>query len=84
MHIQYRLGPFGFWHSGAKDSSSNLALRDQQVALDWIQKYISDFGGDKSLVTVSGSSAGGQSVQLLLGKLLVMKMFLRYLSVQGP
>lgn len=37
---------------------ANNALRDQHVALLWIQKHISLYGGDPSRVTCIGESAG--------------------------
>ena len=38
----------------------NAGLLDQHFALQWIQKYIGLFGGNASLVTISGESAGGR------------------------
>ncbi|XP_067612788.1 glutactin-like isoform X2 [Eurosta solidaginis] len=57
--IQYRLGMLGF--SGTKTSNmpGNLGLMDTMLALEWVQQYISAFGGDKSKVTVFGESSGG-------------------------
>jgi len=66
VSIQYRLGPFGFLASDeiARKGVTNAGLRDQYFALQWVQAYISQFGGDGSAVTISGQSAGAGSVML--------------------
>jgi acetylcholinesterase len=46
----------------AEGGVSNLGLHDQRFALEWVQKYIHLFGGDKDRVTVFGESAGGGSI----------------------
>lgn len=71
VSINYRLGIGGFLASRqikeelSKDGFSgvgNFALTDQQVALDWVQRYIHNFLGDPKNVTIFGESAGGISV----------------------
>ncbi|TFK27827.1 alpha/beta-hydrolase [Coprinopsis marcescibilis] len=62
--IQYRLGLFGFL-SGShvqRNGALNAGLLDQDFALKWVQQHITKFGGDPSLVTIWGVSAGGGSV----------------------
>lgn len=63
--LNYRLGALGFLAGpsfNAEGGVSNVGLYDQRFALEWIQKYIHLFGGDKNRVTVFGESAGGGSI----------------------
>jgi carboxylesterase type B len=66
VSIQYRLGAFGFLASDEvyRNGVVNAGLLDQHFALQWIQSYVSLFGGNASQVTISGESAGGGSVML--------------------
>jgi para-nitrobenzyl esterase len=65
--LNYRLGALGFFSSPALDAtrlgapSGSDAIRDQQLALQWVQDNIANFGGDASNVTVFGESAGAIS-----------------------
>jgi para-nitrobenzyl esterase len=61
VRVTYRLGIFGYLNPSA-DGDDNLGLRDQIVALRWVQQHIAAFGGDPSRVTIFGQSAGGDSV----------------------
>ncbi|KAL0578841.1 hypothetical protein V5O48_003165 [Marasmius crinis-equi] len=60
VSFNYRLGPLGFPQGGeaGRKGALNLALRDQVLALEWVQENIHAFGGDKSKVTIFGESAG--------------------------
>ncbi|MCJ1308449.1 hypothetical protein MMC25_002102 [Agyrium rufum] len=64
--IQYRLGAFGFLSSDKvyRNGVVNAGLLDQHFALQWVQAYISQFGGDPTQVTIAGESEGGGSVML--------------------
>ena len=87
VQVNYRLAHFGFWYSGELDSNGNdgnWGLLDQQLALKWVSKYISSFNGDPEQVTITGCSAGGQSV--ILHTLLEdsWPLFKRAIAYSGP
>ncbi|KAG2125787.1 alpha beta-hydrolase [Suillus clintonianus] len=66
VSLNYRLSAWGFLASEEvkRAGTGNLGLRDQRLALHWVQKYISAFGGDPAKVTIWGESAGAISVAL--------------------
>jgi para-nitrobenzyl esterase len=69
VSFNYRLGILGFGEWSAwpgLQGVSNAGLRDQLLALRWVQDHIADFGGDPGSVTVFGESAGGMSIACLL------------------
>ena len=66
----YRLGALGFLDltglTSRPGAPSNLGLRDQIAALEWVRVNIARFGGDPDNVTVFGESAGAMSLGALL------------------
>lgn len=71
VSFNYRLGLGGFL-AGSKIATElrhdgfagngNFGFTDQKVALDWVQRYISQLGGDPENVTLVGQSAGAVSI----------------------
>ena len=70
VQINYRLGAFGFLAGPSftlsPDTIPNAGLHDQLFALEWVQKNICLFGGNKDEVTAMGVSAGGGSIMHLM------------------
>jgi len=69
--INYRLGPFGWFHHPAITRANRIptgqfALEDMIAALTWVRHNIAGFGGDPGNVTIFGESAGGQNIYALL------------------
>ncbi|MGW4526175.1 carboxylesterase/lipase family protein [Amycolatopsis sp. NPDC004378] len=63
--VAYRLGVLGMLHlPGVADT--NLSLRDQVAALEWVRDNVAAFGGDPGRVTLAGQSNGGRTAGTLL------------------
>ncbi|XP_047475479.1 juvenile hormone esterase-like isoform X2 [Penaeus chinensis] len=62
--MQYRLGTLGFMSTEDMVMPGNFGMKDQVMALRWVQDNIHNFGGDAARVTIFGESAGGASVHL--------------------
>ncbi|KAH8819077.1 para-nitrobenzyl esterase [Xylogone sp. PMI_703] len=69
--INYRVNSLGFLSSRELIAEAeangevpilNQGLHDQKLALKWIHSYIHHFHGNKTLLTVSGESAGALSI----------------------
>ncbi|XP_027207995.1 juvenile hormone esterase isoform X2 [Penaeus vannamei] len=60
--LQYRLGIMGFLSTEDEVIPGNFGLKDQTLALRWVQDNVHGFGGDADRVTIFGESAGGAFV----------------------
>jgi len=67
--LNYRLGHLGFFSHPALDAQyapgkvvNNFALLDQIAALQWVQRNIHAFGGNRNNITLFGESSGARSV----------------------
>lgn len=81
--INYRFGPFGFLSTGTEEAIGNMGLKDQSLALKWIQNNIDAFGGDPSRVTIAGLSAGAYSVTAHMASEMSRDLFRRVIAVSG-
>ncbi|GAB1210246.1 hypothetical protein APSETT445_009037 [Aspergillus pseudonomiae] len=71
VNFNYRVGLGGFLASAAiqqelqqdgHQGCGNFGFTDQQVAFEWVQRYIGSLGGNSDRVTAVGESAGGISI----------------------
>ena len=90
VRVNYRLGPFGwFTHPAVQsfqegdDKTSNFGTLDLIMALKWVKKNISKFGGDSNNVTIFGESAGGHNVLSLLATKKAKGLFNKAISMSG-
>ncbi|KAJ3416919.1 hypothetical protein HDV05_007977 [Chytridiales sp. JEL 0842] len=67
--ISYRVNIFG-WLAGThvdNQGLSNIALLDTMSAFKWVQKHISNFGGNPEKITAIGHSAGAINLAAIMG-----------------
>jgi carboxylesterase type B len=60
-----------------------MGLQDQNLALQWVQENIRNFGGDPSRVTLFGESSGAVSVHMHMISPLSRGLFHRAISQSG-
>ena len=66
IHIQSRLGAFGFLSYSSVSDGANAGLKYCVFALRCVQQNIHVFGGDLTRVTFGGESAGGGIILICL------------------
>ena len=89
VSLSYRLGRLGFFAHPAlardapDDLRGNYGYMDQVAVLKWVQRNIAAFGGDPNNVTITGESAGGGSVLVMLTSPMTRGLFHRAI-LQSP
>ncbi|KAL3479051.1 carboxylesterase [Aspergillus californicus] len=81
--VNYRVGALGFLATGDL-TTGNYGIRDQILALQWVQRHIAAFGGDPARVNIFGQSAGGQSVIAVLSSTAARGLFSGALVQSAP
>ena len=81
--LNYRVGALGFLDLDLPGWQTNLGLRDQLAALEWVRDNIAAFGGDPARVTVFGESAGAISISSLLAAPSSRGLFQRAIMQSG-
>lgn len=71
VRANYRVGILGFVGGTLIDSDQNGAvpnngLNDMVAAARWVKQFATKFGGNPDHIVVSGASAGGNAIDLLL------------------
>ncbi|WP_327110260.1 carboxylesterase/lipase family protein [Nocardia sp. NBC_01730] len=89
VSLNYRLGAFGYIDFGEFGTpehpfDTNLGLRDQVAALEWVRTNIAAFGGDPDNVTIFGESAGAHAVLSLLATPAAKGLFHQAISQSPP
>ncbi|KAL1491817.1 hypothetical protein ABEB36_012355 [Hypothenemus hampei] len=83
VSFNYRLGVFGFLSTEDLVAPGNWGLKDQVLALQWVQTNIAYFGGNPDNVTIFGESAGAASVSYLTQSRLAKGLFRRSILQSG-
>ncbi|KHN84664.1 Cocaine esterase [Toxocara canis] len=84
--VTYRLGSFGFLNLSPNLKSSavkNIGLLDMIEGLRWVQKEISNLGGDPNRVTVMGHSSGAVNAHQLTVSPLTKGLFNQAIIMSG-
>ncbi|CAF4754274.1 unnamed protein product [Pieris macdunnoughi] len=81
--INYRLEVLGFLNLDIAEVPGNAGMKDQVLALRWIQENINDFGGDSNNVTIFGESAGAASVTYHMVSPMSRNLFHKVIAQSG-
>ncbi len=87
VSINHRLNVLGFLDLSAYGdkykTSANNSILDIQTALAWVNKNISNFGGDPGNVTIFGQSGGGAKVNTIMAMPKAKGLFHKAINQSG-
>lgn len=87
VSINHRLNFQGFLdlskYGEKYKTSANNSILDMQKALEWVNKNISNFGGDPANVTIFGQSGGGAKVNTLMAMPNAQGLFHKAINQSG-
>ncbi|XP_077284833.1 juvenile hormone esterase-like [Arctopsyche grandis] len=83
VHINYRLGAFGFLSTRTKHAPGNAGLKDVLLALRWVQNNIHMFGGDNYNICLYGVSTGAGMVEYLMLSPIAQGLFQKAILQSG-
>ncbi len=85
--VNHRLNAFGYLYLARLDprfpDSGNAGQLDLILALQWIRRNISSFGGDPANVTVFGQSGGGAKIATLMAMPEAKGLFHKAITMSG-
>ncbi|RPI05064.1 MAG: carboxylesterase/lipase family protein [Ignavibacteriae bacterium] len=86
--INHRLNVFGYLFLAEScgkeyEASGNVGMLDLVLALQWVQKNITEFGGDPDNVTIFGQSGGGAKCATLSAMPAAQGLFHRIITESG-
>ncbi|XP_068617509.1 esterase B1-like [Battus philenor] len=81
--INYRLEVLGFLCLDTEEVPGNAGMKDQVLALKWVNENIANFGGNPKNITILGNSAGGFCVNYHLISPMTKGLFQRAVVKSG-
>jgi len=64
--MNYRVNVFSYPNARGLNGSTNFALHDQRMAVEWVPENVAAFGGDPTQITLWGQSAGASMTDMYL------------------
>ncbi|KAK4182535.1 putative esterase/lipase [Podospora australis] len=84
VSVNYRVGSVGFLNLNDGVQKGNYGVSDMITGLEWVKKYIRNFGGDPDRVTLFGESAGALGTHVVLGSPKAKGLFQRAILQSSP